>query len=157
MYRPTNTKQLAEQVEDFRAYLYAGRVQFRFEIMNDGESQLRYLGEPEILRLYRFVNASVPRGEVELYGKSTWDFPYSFAKMLYQGDAEEKGGIEIYNVRGQTHDNYHRQSEEGRAAWNSCTTDAERHEALEKHPIIRELAGLEEEVAMFEKQSKEKE
>ena len=151
MYRPRTAEELALPIAEFRNYLYDGRLQFRSEICSEGEGQVRYLGEPEILRLYRFVNATIPRGEVELYGKSTWDFPYSFAKMLYQGDMEEKGGIEIYNVRGMTHDRYHQQCEDGRAAWMECTTDEERLAALDKHPIIRELAGLVEEVEAFEK------
>ena len=160
MYRPRTPAQLALPIAEFRNYLWDGRLQFRYELCTsggDGESPVRYLGEPELLRLYRFVCASVPRGEVELYGRSAWDFPYSFAKMLYQGDMEEKGGIEIYNVRGQTHDAYHQQSEDGRAAWGGCATDDERRAALEKHPIIRDLAGLEEEVAAFENSVKTKE
>ncbi len=157
MYRPATIDQLNWAINDFRNYLYGGRVQFKAELCAEGDAPLRYLGEPEILRLYRFVNTTVPRAEVELYGESAWDFPYSFAKMLSQGDAEEKGGIEIYNVRGSTHDNYHRMSEDGRAAWAKCRTDGERAAALEKHPIIRELAGLQEDVAAFEQTVKHKE
>lgn len=153
MYRPRTAEALALPIAEFRNYLMDGRLQFRANLCAQEDMHVRYLGEPEILRLYRFINATVPRPEIELYGKSAWDFPYSFAKMLCQGDAEEKGGIEIYNIKSATHDDYHRRCEEGRTAWMMCENGDDRRKALSKHPIIRELAGLEEEARGFEHQT----
>jgi len=153
MYRPYTAAELALIVAEFRNYLNDGRLQFRADLPQDNDTPLRYLGEPEILRLYRFVCAHVPREEREIWGKTAWDFPYSFAKMLSQGHAESNGGLEIYNIQKKAHDDYHTQCQEGRDAWTNSGLDiAKRIAALKNYPIIRELAGLEEEVATFEKE-----
>lgn len=152
--RPHTPGQLAVIVAEFRNYLNDGRLQFRADLPQSNDTPMRYLGEPEILRLYRFVCKHIPREEIALWGDTAWDFPYSFAKMLSQGHAESNGGIEIYNIQKKTHDDYHTQCQMGRDAWANAGTDPlKRAEALEKHPIIRELAGLEEEVATFEKET----
>ena len=165
MYLPHNAKELAIAVMEVRNYLADGRLQFRADLPPDEDVGVRFMGEPEILRLYRFVCANVPRPEIELHGQTrwhfpmtwdkrdvtAWDFPYSFAKMLSQGDAESKGNLCIYNLRQKTHDDYHLQCEAGRAAWAAAGDDVEKKAAaLKEHPIIRELAGLEEEVKKFE-------
>ena len=153
LYRPRTAAMLALAVAEFRNHLNDGRLQFRADLPSDNDAPMRYLGEPEILRLYRFVCAHVPREEIRIWGETAWDFPYSFAKMLAQGHAESHGGLEIYNVTKKTHDDYHRQCQAGREAWEAAGLDpGKRRAALEKHPIIRELAGLEEEVAALEKE-----
>lgn len=151
LYSPRTVEGLALAVAEFRNYLMDGRLQFRANLVRQDESPVRYLGEPEILHLYRWICKNVPQTEIAIWGKSAWDFPYSFAKMLRQGDAEEDGGIEIYNIQKKTHDDYHRQSETARAAWMACESDEERKSVLIKHPMTRELAGLVEEVDAFEK------
>ena len=168
MYRPRTAEELALSVAEFRNYLNDGRLQFRADLPQDNDSPMRYLGEPEILRLYRHVCAHVPRPEIEIHGPkrwhfpftwdkrdvTAWDFPYSFAKMLSQGNAESNGGLDIYNIAKKTHDDYHRQCQEGRDAWEAAGMNpVKRRVALEKYPIIRDLAGLEEDVANFEKEN----
>lgn len=153
LYRPRTEAELALIVADFRNYLNDGRLQFRADLPQSDEGGGRYLGEPEILRLYRFVCAHIPVEERQIWGKTAWDFPYSFAKMLSQGHAESNGCLEIYNIQKKAHDDYHTQCQEGRDAWTAAGLDiAKRIAALKNYPIIRELAGLEEEVANFEKE-----
>ena len=148
---PKNVTELALAIADFRNYLADGRLQFRADLPKDDNLPVRYLGEPEILRLYRFVNANVPRPEILLWGATAWDFPYSFAKMLYQGHAESAGNLVIYNVHQAAGYNYHKQCEAGRAAWTEAGVSNEKRKlALAQHPIIRDLAGLEEQLAEFD-------
>lgn len=150
LYLPHNGSELAVAVAEFRNYLADGRLQFRSDLPNDAKESARYLGEPEILRLYRFVCSQIPRDEIKHWGATAWDFSYSFAKMLSQGHAESAGNLEIYNIQKKTHDDYHQQCEAGRAAWAVAKTNEEKITALAAHPIIRELAGLEAEVSEFE-------
>lgn len=157
MYLPHNPTELAVAVAEFRNYLADGRLQFRADLPPDNDLPCRYLGEPEILRLFRFVCAHVPREEVSIWGKSAWDFPYSFAKMLSQGHSESQGNLVIYNIHSSAAYNHHKQCELGRDAWTEAgVSDAKRAAALAAHPIIRELAGLEAEVAEFENSATEK-
>jgi hypothetical protein len=140
--RPKNNKILALAVADFRNYLADGRLQFRSTLPSSDDSAVRYIGEPEILRLYRFICANLPREEIKIWGETAWDVPYSFAKMLSQGHAESNGCLEIYNIQKKTHDDYHQSLEKAREAWYSAKTDPERLVALEKNPQIRELLDL---------------
>jgi|GEM_PF-6174804 len=154
MYRPRTPEDLALLVAEFTNYLNDGRLQYRADLPQADDTPTRFLGEPEIARLYRFVCAKIPREERLIWGQTAWDFPYSFAKMLAQGYAEGQGGLEIYNLKKKTHDDYHTQCQEGREAWTLAGLDPlKRRAALEKHPIIRDLAGLEAEVATFEQEN----
>jgi hypothetical protein len=147
---PHSDAELALAVVDFRNYLEDGRLQYQANLPASTESGgHRYLGEPELMRLYRFVCEHVPRAEIELYGSSAWDFPFSFAKLWSQGHAEGEGGLEIYNIQKKTHDDYHRQCEQARSAWVLAKTDAEKHAALDAFPLIRELLDLKEQVETF--------
>lgn len=169
MYLPHNPVELEIAVADFRNYIADGRLQFRSDLPPDNDAPVRYLGEPEILRLYRFVNFTVPRAEIELHGQprwhfpmawdkrdvTAWDFPYSFAKMLSQGHSESNGNLVIYNAHGAAAYTHHKQCEMGREAWTAAgVSNAKRAAALAAHPIIRELAGLEKEVEEFENSMK---
>lgn len=138
-------------VAEFRNYLADGRLQFRADLPADDDLPIRFVGEPELLRLYRFLNAHIPREEIKIWGVTAWDFPYSLAKMLCQGHAEGAGSLSIYNLKQKTHDDYHAQCEAAYAAWTQAGEDRElRAVALEKHPIIRDLPALAEELAKFD-------
>ena len=155
LYLPRTASDLAVAVAEFRNYMADGRLQFRSDLPQDEDLPVRYLGEPEILRLYRFVCAHVPREEIALWGKTAWDFPYSFAKMLSQGHSESAGNLVIYNVQQASAYNHHKQCQDGREAWMAAgVSSARRAAALAAHPIIRELAGLEAEVEEFENSMK---
>jgi hypothetical protein len=140
-------------ISEFRNYLNDGRVEFKADLPKDDDVPTHYVGAPEVLRLYQFVLEHVPREEIRLWGKTAWDFPFSFAKLLWQAHTENMGGLEIYNYKQMSHDNFVMNCEAGRAAWTESKTDDERRTALQKYPVIRELGGLEEEVALFEKGS----
>jgi len=149
---PKKEADLVVCIAEFRNYLADGRLQFHADLPKTEDDTVRYLGEPELLRLYRFILAHVPAAEYAIWGATAWDFPYSIAKMLSQGHAESHGNLVIYNIQQKTHDDYHQQCENGRAAWHLAgDDDAKRSLALVQHPIIRELAGLEAEVSDFEK------
>ena len=155
MYLPHNPQELAIAIADFRNYLVDGRLQFRADLPQDNDLPLRYIGEPEILRLYRFVCAHIPRDEIKHWGEMAWDFPYSVAKMLSQGYAESQGNLVIYNIHQATSYNYHKVCEAGREAWAAAgVSEAKRKAALVEHPIIRDLAGIDAQVAEFENSMK---
>lgn len=153
-YQPRSDAELELAIAEFRNYLDDGRLQFQASLPSSAEDSARYLGEPELLRLYRFVCAHIPRAEIDLYGRSAWDFPFSFAKLWSQGHAESEGCLEIYNIQKKTHDDYHRQCEEARSEWMLAKTDPEKLAALEKYPLIRELLDLREQVEAFSPSAK---
>jgi hypothetical protein len=145
-----NGANFAVEMASFRNYLADGRLQFNAKLPPSDNDNVRYLGEPEILRLYRFVCAHVPREEIALWGKSAWDFPYSLAKMMSQGAAESAGALTIYNYREKVHDDFHTQCEAGYAAWAAADTDELRAQAIVEHPIIPDLLAIKDEVAAFQ-------
>ena len=142
-------------VAEFRNYLDAGRLEFRAQLPKSDDTEVRYIGAPEILRLYAFISKAIPREEIAIWGKSAWDFPLGFARMLYQAHAEERGTLEIYNYKMQVEENYANASEDARMAWIEAATDDEKRAALEKHPMIRELPALADSLLAWEaKQAK---
>jgi hypothetical protein len=132
-------------VAEFRNYIEAGRLEFRAELPSGDDAPLRYIGAPEILRLYQFICRHIPRQEIAIWGKSAWDFPLGFARMLAQAHAEEQGGLEIFNHKTKVVEDYMTQCEAGRIAWQCATTDDAKRLALAEHPIIAELAVIAEE------------
>ena len=134
----------------FRTYLAAGRLEFPAELPTGEDLPVRYIGAPEALRLYKFLCKHIPREEIAIYGQSAWDFPLGLARMIYQTHAESEGNLEIYNIKTKIAEDYHAQCENGRAAWENAQTDDEKRQALEEHPIIRELPYLAEDFAAWE-------
>ena len=94
-----------EAMIQFRNYQSLGKLAFEAELPTaNTNGSVRYIGAPEILRLYQFVSKNVP--SVDWTGESAWDYPYGLARMQFQCHAEAEGMLEIYNWRQKAHDDY---------------------------------------------------
>lgn len=102
------------EIAEFRNYRQAGSICFEAELPTTASTgSVRYIGAPELLRLYQWLIANIPERELP---ESAWDYPLGLARMHYQCKAEAEGGLEIYNWRQKVHDDYVREREAQRIA-----------------------------------------
>lgn len=93
---------LKKSEEQMRQHIIAGHDSFESELPSgDGHMKVRYLGAPELLRLYHFVCDTVPLHEQRIYqiGRrwTVWDYPLSLATMHWQARAEMDGRLEVHS------------------------------------------------------------
>jgi hypothetical protein len=91
-------------------YLQAAGVAFDAELPDIEGYKSRFIGAPEVLRMYRFVCDRVPEREIAFYSTArpitAWDFPYALATLMKQSDAEDAGQLSIYSIKDRAHDEY---------------------------------------------------
>lgn len=90
----------------FMDYRDAGSLEFKADLPSDFEGKTVFVGCPQLLQLYTFVQKHVSRHEIVPYGTTAWDFPLGLAKMMWQAQAEQAGGLQIYNFRQKSHDDF---------------------------------------------------
>ena len=94
------------EIAEFRNYMADGSEDFPAELPRDNEAGVRFIGAPELIRLYQFLGAHLPEREAALYGDTLWDYPLGLARMLMTAYAETEGHMEIYNHRHAEHDKF---------------------------------------------------
>lgn len=101
---------LAKALDTLWAYLQEAHQAFKAELPDGEGYTTRFIGAPEILRLYQFVCNNVPDYEIRFYstGKrlTAWDFPFSLASMMKQAADEAAGNLSIWNFRHEAEQNY---------------------------------------------------
>jgi hypothetical protein len=101
---------LQKASDTLRRYILSSHEGFRAELPSrsgDGMS-IRFLGAPELLRLYQFISDTIPERELALYqcGKrlTAWDYPMQLATLHWQCRAELDGRLQIYTAQQQAAD-----------------------------------------------------
>lgn len=90
----------------FENYKSSGHSEFKAELPSNSGCGIRFIGAPQVIRLYQFIIRTIPAYEILQYGASVWDYPYALALMMQQTQAEDEGNLEIYNHRLKFHDDY---------------------------------------------------
>jgi hypothetical protein len=144
---------------DFRIYLAAGRAVVptlnasdkydaeAYEMANGGEEMPkgRALGSPLLAQIVDFAHA---RRLMEPFGvKTVWDVPFAGACNWFFAHLETEGSLCIENTResqvrqemADHREAVRKENEIARAAWEKCTTDDGRAEAVKAYPRILNL------------------
>lgn len=85
-----------DELVKFHEYVITGMNCFRVSAPQSNGIPGRTLGTPLLLILHQFV-LGLPAHEIQLYGRTSWDYPYALAQMRYAAASEMAGHLEVEN------------------------------------------------------------